>query len=79
MTDDVAPKSGAMTAGHQLIEQGRQGGAQGVLLSLQQRFGPKVDARTERRIAAASLDQLGRWSQRMFSVATLADLFRGLK
>jgi hypothetical protein len=68
-----------MTAGQQLIEQGRQKDAQGILLSmLRQRFDPKVDARTEQRIAAASLDQLERCSH-MFSAATLAELFRGLE
>jgi predicted transposase/invertase (TIGR01784 family) len=76
-------KEAVMTAGQQLIEQGRQQGVeqschvvQDLLLSvLQQRFGAQVDAHVEQRISAASFGQLQRWSKRVMSVPTLTELF----
>jgi flagellar biosynthesis/type III secretory pathway protein FliH len=82
-----------MTAGEQLIEQGRQlgiqqgfeqgfeqGRRQGVqdlwLRLLRQRFGKEADVQVEQRVAAASLEQLVRWAERVVSAATLAELFR---
>jgi hypothetical protein len=73
-----------MTAGQQLIEQGRQQGVeqgrqQGIqellLRLLRQRFGDEVNTQVEQRIAAASLEQLDAWSARVLSAATLSDLF----
>ncbi|HEY0476514.1 MAG TPA: DUF4351 domain-containing protein [Kofleriaceae bacterium] len=76
-----------MTAGQQLIEQGRQQGVEQerrqsqqrfkefVLRLLRQRFGEAVDARVEQRVATASIDQLETWSERMQSGVTLAELF----
>jgi hypothetical protein len=67
-----------VTAGQQLIEQGRQEGRQrlqDVLLHLlQQRFGDEVDARVRLRVAAASMEQIETWTGRVLSAATLAEL-----
>jgi hypothetical protein len=73
-------KDAIMTAGQQLIEQGieqgRQQGAQGVLLRmLRRRFGVEVDAHIEQRIAAASVERIEAWSERVLSATTLAELF----
>jgi hypothetical protein len=67
-----------VTAGQQLIEQGRQEGRQEgfqelLLHLLRQCFGSGVDAQLEQRIATASIDQIEAWSMRMLSAATLAD------
>jgi predicted transposase/invertase (TIGR01784 family) len=76
-------KEAIVTAGQQLIEQGRQEGRQEgrqqgireVLLHLlRQRFGHEVDAHVEQRIATASAEQLETWSMRVLSAATLAEL-----
>ena len=76
-----------MTAGQQLIEQGRkQGIEQGIQQSrqrfqalllrwLRQRFGDEVDAHVEQRIATASVEQIETWSERVASAATLAEVF----
>jgi hypothetical protein len=82
---DLGPeaKDAIMTAGQRLIEQGRQQGIeqgrqrfQELLLHLlRQRFGNEVDTRVEQRIAAASFEQIGTWSARVLSAATLTDLF----
>jgi hypothetical protein len=69
-------KDTIMTAGQQLIEQGRQQGIQGLLLDLlRQRFGDEVDTQVEQRIASASVEQLKTWSVRVLSAATLAEVF----
>ncbi|HEY0482363.1 MAG TPA: Rpn family recombination-promoting nuclease/putative transposase [Kofleriaceae bacterium] len=86
---DLGPeaKDAIMTAGQQLIEQGRQQGIeQGVqqgrqqgiqellLRLLRQRFGGEVNTQVEQRIAAASLEQVDAWSARVLSAATLSEL-----
>jgi predicted transposase YdaD len=82
---DLGPetKDAIMTAGQRLIEQGRQQGihqgiqqaTQGVLLRLlRQRFGDAAHGEVEQRIAAASIEQLQTWTDRVLSAATLADV-----
>ena len=75
-----------MTAGQRLIEQGRlqgiaQGRLQGVqqllLRMLRQRFGAEVDAGVERRVAAASVEEIEGWSVRVATASTLADVLGG--
>lgn len=61
------------------IEQGRQQGIRqgecAVLLRLlRQRFGEEVDARIERRVATASVEQIETWTVRVLSAPTLAEL-----
>jgi len=73
-------KDTIVTAGQQLIEQGRkegrQQGFQEVLLRLlRQRFGDQVDTQVEQRIVTASVEQIETWSMRVLSAATLAELF----
>lgn len=73
-------KDAIMTAGQQLIEQGRQQGVQqgiqGVLLRLlRQRFGDAVNAQVEQRIVTASLEQVDAWTGRVLSAATLGEVF----
>lgn len=76
-----------MTIGEQFIEQGREQGIQegmerGVLegqrrmllAQLRKRFGAQVNSDTERRLAAASPEQIGLWAERVLSAATLAEL-----
>ena len=68
-----------MTAGQQLIEQGIQQGRQEerqrlLLQFLRQRFGDEVDAQVERRIAAASGEQMEVWIMRVLSAATTSEL-----
>jgi hypothetical protein len=79
-------KEAIVTAGQQLIEQGRQQGikqgieqsrqrAQEVLLRLlRQRFGDEVNAHVERHVATASVEQIETWTTRVLSAATLAEL-----
>lgn len=75
-------KDTIVTAGQQLIEQGRQQGRQEgiqgrqqtLLRLLRQRFGDEVDAQIEQRVAAASVEQLETWTVRVLSAATLAEL-----
>jgi predicted transposase/invertase (TIGR01784 family) len=76
-----------VTAGQQLIEQGRQQGIeQGIeqgrqrsqellLRMLRQRFGDAVNREVEQRVAAASIDEIETWSVRVLSAAALAELF----
>ena len=75
-----------MTAGQQLIEEGRQLGLQEGIQEgrrrflpvvhcwLEQRFGNEAAAHAEPRIADASNEQLERWVDRLLSVATLEEL-----
>ena len=68
-----------MTAGQELIEQGRkQGIQQGIqaflLRQLRQRFGAEVDPHVEQPITTASVEQLEIWSGRVLTAATLAEL-----
>jgi predicted transposase/invertase (TIGR01784 family) len=76
-------KDTIVTAGQQLIEQGkkegrqegRQQGFQELLLRLlRQRFGAEVSPHVEQRIAAASVEQMEAWSMRVLSAATLAEV-----
>ena len=69
-------KDTIVTAGQQLIEQGRKQGIEQVLLrQLRQRFGDQVDTQVEQRIVTASVEQIETWSMRVLSAATLAELF----
>jgi flagellar biosynthesis/type III secretory pathway protein FliH len=79
-----------VTAGQRLIEEGRQQGLeegrqqgleetrqrlQGMLLRLlRQRFGCQV-TEVERRVAAASIEQVETWIGRVLLVASLNELF----
>jgi predicted transposase/invertase (TIGR01784 family) len=83
---DLGPeaKDAIMTAGQQLIEQGRQQGIeqgrqQGrqelLLRQLRQCFGVAVNAVVEQRIATASIEEIETWSIRVLSAATLSELF----
>jgi hypothetical protein len=57
------------------VKQGLEQGERKVLLrQLRRRFGAEVDGGTERRVAAASAEQLEVWAERVLSVATLAEL-----
>jgi predicted transposase/invertase (TIGR01784 family) len=75
-------KEAIVTAGQQLIEQGRQQGIeqsrqrlQDLLLRLlRQRFGDEVNAHIEHHVATASVDQIETWTTRVLSAATLAEL-----
>ncbi|HWO19591.1 MAG TPA: Rpn family recombination-promoting nuclease/putative transposase [Kofleriaceae bacterium] len=76
-------KEAIVTAGQQLIEQGRQEGLreglrQGecalLLRQLRRRFGNAVNADIEQRIATAPIEQIDTWADRVFSAATLAEL-----
>ncbi|HMA03325.1 MAG TPA: Rpn family recombination-promoting nuclease/putative transposase [Gemmatimonadaceae bacterium] len=73
-------KDTIVTAGQQLIEQGRkqgieQGFQQMLLRLLRQRFGDQVDTQVEQRIVTASVEQIETWSRRVLSAPTLAELF----
>lgn len=60
---------------HEGREQGIHEGERGLLLrQLRTRFGAQVNADTERRVAAASSEQIGLWADRVLSAATLAEL-----
>jgi len=84
MEREVGPqaKDAIVTAGQQLIQQGIQQGIQqerqrfqeSLLRRLRQRFGDEVDAHVERRVAAASGEQLETWTMRVLSAATVAEL-----
>lgn len=68
-----------MTAAQRYIEQGIQQGIQQgqcamLLHLLRQRFGDEVTVEVERRIQVASAAQLERWTGRVLSAATLAEL-----
>jgi hypothetical protein len=74
---DLGPeaKDAIMTAGQQIFEQGRQQGAQDILLrQLRQRFGDAVNTDAEQRIATASMAQIDTWCLRVLSAATLTEL-----
>ena len=76
-----------MTAGERLIQQGEERGLQKglqqgiqqgeralLLRLLRKRFGNQVDDATERRLEAASTEQITTWADRVLSAATLAEL-----
>ena len=76
-------KEAIVTAGQQLIEQGRQEGRRegrregecAVLLRLlRRRFGTAVNTDIEQRIATASIEQIDTWAERVLSAATLTEL-----
>jgi predicted transposase/invertase (TIGR01784 family) len=80
-------KDTIMTAGERLIQQGverglQQGIQQGIqqgecallLRLLRQRFGDQVGADTERRLEAASAEQIAIWAERVLSAPTLREL-----
>jgi predicted transposase/invertase (TIGR01784 family) len=72
-------KEAIVTAGQQLIEQGRREGRRegecAVLLrQLRRRFGNAVDTAIEQRIATASIEQIDTWTERVLSAATLTEL-----
>jgi hypothetical protein len=69
-----------VTAGQQLIEQGKKEGRQqgfqeALLRLLRQHFGAEVDPHVEQRIAAASVEQVETWFIRGLSAVTLAEVF----
>lgn len=54
----------------------RQQGARDLLLrQLHRRFGAEVDAEAERRITAASTEQVELWADRILSATTMAEVF----
>jgi hypothetical protein len=59
-----------MTIGEQFIQQGER---RLLLHQLRKRFGTEVSADTERRVAAASPEQISLWAERVLSAATLAE------
>jgi hypothetical protein len=72
-------KETVMTAWDRLEERSEQRGIQkgerAVLLRLlRQRFGARVDADTERRLATASAKQIDTWIERVLSASTLAEI-----
>lgn len=57
------------------VQQGLEQGERKVLLRLlRRRFGAEVDGEIERRVAAASAEQVEVWTERVLSAATLAEL-----
>jgi hypothetical protein len=57
------------------VQEGVTQGERKVLLRLlRRRFGAEVDAETERRVAAATGEQLEVWAERVLTAATLAEL-----
>jgi hypothetical protein len=76
-------KDTVMTAGERLIQQGEdcglqkglQQGERALLLRLlRKRFGSQVDDAIERRLEAASPEQIAMWAERVLSAAALAEL-----
>jgi predicted transposase/invertase (TIGR01784 family) len=72
-------KDTIMTAGERLIQQGEARGLQKgekafLLRLLHKRFGNQVDEAVERRVEAASSDEMAMWAERLLSGATLAEL-----
>jgi predicted transposase/invertase (TIGR01784 family) len=76
-------KDTVMTAGERLIQQGEARGLQKgiqqgeralLLRQLRKRFGNQVDDATERRLEAASAEQIAIWAERVLSAATLTEL-----
>ena len=56
------------------LEQGLARERKLLLRLLRRRFGDQVDSETERRLEAASADQIEVWAERVLSAATLAEL-----
>ena len=57
------------------IQEGLEHGERNVLLrQLRRRFGAEVDGEVERRVAAASPEQVEVWTDRVLSAVTLAEL-----
>ena len=57
------------------IKEGLEHGERNVLLrQLRRRFGAEVDGEVERRVAAASPEQVEVWTDRVLSAVTLAEL-----
>ena len=57
------------------LQQGLEQGERKLLLRLlRRRFGTAVDGETERRVAAASPEQVEAWADRVLSAATLTEL-----
>jgi len=57
------------------VKQGLEQGERKLLLRmLRRRFGNQVDGETERRLEAASAEQIEVWAERVLSAATLAEL-----
>jgi hypothetical protein len=57
------------------VKQGLEQGERKLLLrQLRRRFGAEVDGEIERRVAAASAEQVEVWAERVLSAATLAEL-----
>ena len=72
-------KEAIMTAGQQILEEGRQEGRRegecAVLLrQLRRRFGTAVNTDIEQRIARASIEQIDTWTERVLSATTLTEL-----
>jgi len=68
-------KGAIVTAGQQIREEGRREGECAVLLRLlRRRFGDAVNADVEQRLAAASIEQIDTWTERVLSAATLTEL-----
>jgi hypothetical protein len=68
-------KQGLEEGVKQGLQQGLEQGERKVLLRLlRRRFGAKVDGEVERRIAAASGEQIEIWAERVLSAATLGEL-----
>jgi hypothetical protein len=57
------------------VQEGVTQGERKVLLrQLRRRFGAEVDAETERRVAAATGEQLEVWAERVLSASTLIEI-----
>lgn len=57
------------------IQEGVEQGERKLLLRMpRRRFGHQVDGETERRLEAASAQQIEVWAERVLSAATLAEL-----
>ena len=56
-------------------EEGRQRLQEVLLQLLRQRFGGQVDSNVEKRIEAASIEQVETWTRRVLSAASLGELF----
>ncbi len=57
------------------VQQGLEQGERKLLLrQLQRRFGAGLDGEIERRVAAASIEQIELWADRVLSATTLAEL-----
>jgi hypothetical protein len=68
-------KQGLEQGLEQGVKQGLEQGERKLLLrQLRRRFGAEVDGETERRVAAASAEQVEVWAERVLSAATLAEL-----